>query len=79
MTGIVVNEHCNVGRAEFDALKAVLHNCTRTGPNSQNRAMVPDFRAHLGGRVSWVEQNNPLRGAKLRRLYDRIDWSPSLS
>lgn len=77
VTGIVVNEHCNVGRAEFDTLKAVLHNCVRTNPASQNRAMVPDFRAHLGGRVSWVEQINPLRGAKLRRLYDRIDWTPA--
>ena len=79
VTGIVVNEHCNVGRAEFDTLKAVLHNCVRTNPASQNRAMVADFRAHLGGRVSWVEQINPPRGAKLRRLYDRIDWTPSPS
>ena len=79
VTGIVVNEHCNVGRAEFDALKAVLHNCARTDPASQNRAMVADFRAHLGGRVSWVEQINPPRGAKLRRLYDLIDWTASSS
>ena len=79
VTGIVVNEHCNVGRAEFDALKAVLHNCARTDPASQNRAMIADFRAHLGGRVSWVEQINPPRGAKLRRLYDLIDWSATSS
>jgi retron-type reverse transcriptase len=75
VTGIVVNEHCNFGRAEFDTLKAILHNCARTGPAPQNRAGERDFRAHLEGRVSWVEQINPPRGARLRRLFERIDWS----
>lgn len=66
VTGIVVNTHCNVGRAAFDALKAVLYNCVRTGPAGQNRASEPDFRRHLDGRVTWVEHINPQRGAKLR-------------
>jgi RNA-directed DNA polymerase len=74
VTGIVVNEHCNVGRAAFDTLKAVLHNCVRTGPAAQNRASVPDFRRHLDGRIAWVEQVNPPRGAKLRRLFEQIAW-----
>ncbi len=75
VTGIVVNAHCNLGRAEFDTLKAILHNCARFGPSSQNRANVPDFRRHLDGRVAWAEQINPPRGAKLRRLFERIDWT----
>jgi RNA-directed DNA polymerase len=75
VTGIVVNEHCNVGRAAFDTLKAILHNCVHTGPAEQNRAGLPDFRGHLAGRVAWVEQVNPPRGAKLRRLFERIEWS----
>jgi hypothetical protein len=75
VTGIVVNDHCNTGRAEFDALKATLHNCIRTGPAAQNRSQLSGFRGHLDGRVSWVEQVNPPRGAKLRRLFDQIDWS----
>jgi RNA-directed DNA polymerase len=74
VTGIVVNEHCNIGRAEFDALKAILHNCARHGPAGQNRAAVPDFRRHLDGRVAWVEQINLRRGEKLRRLFDAIMW-----
>lgn len=78
VTGIVVNEHCNVGRAEFDALKAILYNCVRTGPALQNRAGAPDFRRHLDGRVTWVEQINPPRGAKLRRLFEQIDWRVDL-
>ena len=75
ITGIVVNERCNIGRAEFDTLKAILHNCVRTGPADQNRAEMPDFRNHLAGRIAWVEQINPQRAAKLRLLFDRIVWS----
>ena len=74
ITGIVVNEHCNIGRAEFDRLKAILHNCARHGPAGQNRAAVPDFRRHLDGRVAWVEQINLRRGEKLRRIFDGISW-----
>jgi retron-type reverse transcriptase len=79
VTGIVVNDHCNVGRAEFDRLKAILHNCVRTGPADQNRAGSPDFRRHLDGRVAWVEQVNPARGLKLRLIFDQIDWSSEFS
>jgi RNA-directed DNA polymerase len=74
VTGIVVNAHANIARDDFDTLKALLHNCTRFGPASQNRTAATDFRAHLDGRVHWVEQVNPQRGAKLRRLYDAIPW-----
>jgi retron-type reverse transcriptase len=75
VTGIVVNDHCNVGRAEFDTLKAILHNCVRTGPALQNHARSLDFRRHLDGRVGWVEQINPQRGLKLRLIFERIDWN----
>lgn len=74
VTGIIVNAHCNVPRRCFDELKAILHNCLRFGPVSQNRAAHPDFRAHLDGRITWVEQINPTRGAKLRRMFERVDW-----
>ena len=72
VTGIVVNAHNNLGRAEFDRLKAILHNCRTLGPAEQNRDNVTDFRRHLDGRVGWVEQVNPPRGAKLRRMFDLI-------
>ena len=74
VTGIVVNDHLNVPRPSYDALKAVLHNCARHGPAAQNRDGVPDFRAHLDGRVAWVEAVNPSRGAKLRRIFEAIAW-----
>jgi RNA-directed DNA polymerase len=72
--GIVVNVHPNVPRAEYDALKAILTNCKRHGAASQNRDGHADFRAHLQGRVAWVANVAPARGAKLRGLFDTIDW-----
>lgn len=75
VTGIVVNDHLNVRRCDYDELKATLFNCVRRGPASQNRSRIADFRAHLDGRIEWVRATNPARGAKLRGLYDAINWS----
>ncbi len=73
--GIVLNEHPNIGRDEFDRLKAILHNAAWHGVRSQDRDQHPDFRAHLSGRVSHIENVNPARGRKLRLLFDRIVWN----
>jgi RNA-directed DNA polymerase len=73
--GIVVNEHPNVTRAEYDELKAILHNAARDGPAAQNRSGVPHFREHLMGRIAWVEALNPQRGSRLRERFARIDWT----
>jgi hypothetical protein len=75
VTGIMVNAHINIARRDYDTLRATLHNCIRTGPSAQNQNFHPDFRRHIEGRVVWVEQVNPQRGRKLRRLFDRIDWT----
>jgi RNA-directed DNA polymerase len=72
--GVVVNERLNAPRHEYDVLKAILHKSRVHGPASQNRAAVPDFRAHLLGRVSWMESLNPKRGEKLRRQFASIAW-----
>ncbi|MGB0713548.1 MAG: reverse transcriptase family protein [Gammaproteobacteria bacterium] len=72
--GVVVNRHPNINRQDFDRLKAILTNCLRHGPDSQNRDRHQDFRAHLAGRIAHIQQLNPQRGLKLRRLWDRIDW-----
>ena len=74
VTGIVVNQRPNLAREDFDALKALLHNAVRFGPESQNRERHPDFRAHLLGRIGWVQQLNPDRAARLRASFDRIVW-----
>ena len=64
----------NVLRSEYDQLKAILHNAALHGPESQNRAGVADFQAHLRGRISWVASLNPSRGQKLRRRFAEIRW-----
>ena len=72
--GLVINAHANVPRGEFDNLKATLHNAAQFGPAGQNRGGVADFRAHLGGRIAFVEMVHPAHGAKLRRIFERIAW-----
>jgi RNA-directed DNA polymerase len=72
--GVVVNVHPNVTRAEYDRLKAILHNVARYGAASQNRAGVSDLEAHLRGRIAWVASLNPDRGAKLRQRFADISW-----
>ena len=74
LTGIVINQHPNISRAEFDLLKAQLHNCVRLGAKTQNRTGHSDFRAHLAGRIAYVHMLNPLRACKLSELFGRINW-----
>jgi hypothetical protein len=77
--GVVVNARTNVRRTDYDELRAILHNAARSGPASQNRGEVEDFRAHLLGRISWVQSLNPARGQRLRELFAVIDWSDDQS
>jgi retron-type reverse transcriptase len=70
--GIVVNAAPNITRAEYDRLKAILHNTARDGPAGQG---LSGRRAHLQGRIAWVAALNPARGEKLKRRFAQIDWS----
>lgn len=74
VTGVVVNARTAPGRREVDRLHAELHNCVVHGPTSQNRSGHPDFRAHLLGRIGWVEQVHPGRARRLREEFARISW-----
>jgi hypothetical protein len=74
VTGLVVNERDNAPRTEYDRLRAVLHDAAESGVEAANRDGHPDFRAHLLGRMSWVGFGHPERAAKLRRVFDRIEW-----
>ncbi|MBT0566786.1 RNA-directed DNA polymerase [Williamsia sp. CHRR-6] len=75
LAGLVVNDHPQVPRAEFDALKALLHNAITTGASTQNHAGHPDFRAHIYGRIAWVGATNASRRERLLALADQVDWS----
>ena len=74
LAGLVVNKRLNLARCDVDRLKATLTNCARHGPATQNRDSHDDFRAHLCGRVAFVESIHPGQGAKLRALLEQIDW-----
>ncbi len=75
LAGVVVNRHPNLARERFDTLKTMLTNCVRHGPASQNRDAHADFRASLEGHIAHASMLNAARGAKLRAIFDRIDWT----
>jgi hypothetical protein len=72
--GLVLNQRPNLPRRDYDRLKATLFNCVQHGPAVENRELRPDFRAHLTGRVAYVEMVNPTRSSPLRRLLSQIRW-----
>jgi RNA-directed DNA polymerase len=74
LTGLVANDRVNIVRADFDRLKATLNNCVRQGPASQNREGHVDFRAHLLGRVGFVETIHPEKGNRMRQMFEQIQW-----
>ncbi len=74
VAGVVVNDKTSVPRPAFDQLKAILHNCIKLGPRSQNRANHADIAGHLLGRIAHVRHLNPHKGEKLLAMYRRIDW-----
>ncbi len=73
LAGLVANRHANVIRSDYDRLTQVT-NCVRRGPESQNRDAHRSFRAHLAGRVAFVESINRAKGKRLRTLLEQIQW-----
>lgn len=69
VTGLAVNQRVNIPRPAYDLLKATIH---RLADPADPRRADPAFRAHLSGRISWVEQVNPARGLRLRAAFDRL-------
>lgn len=72
--GLVVNDRPRVARDEVDRLRAILHNCRRHGAAGQNRDGVPAWEQHLRGRIAWVAQHDPVRGARLLAQHAAVDW-----
>ena len=74
LAGLVVNDRPRVPRAEYDALRALLHNARLHGAASQNHAGHPHYRAHVLGRIAWVGTGDPARRATLLRMAREVDW-----
>ncbi len=75
VTGVVMNQRPNMPRVDFDRLKATPNNCVRHGPQSQNMAQHANFKAHLNGKIAYVQMLNAERAYKLRLLFDKISWA----
>ncbi|HEY5785577.1 MAG TPA: reverse transcriptase family protein [Microlunatus sp.] len=75
ITGLVVSgDRLGVPREYHDRLRAILHDAAVNGPEVANRGGLPHFRAHLEGRVGWVESVSAVRGRRLRAQLDAISW-----
>ncbi len=74
VANVTLNVRPNIDREEFDRLKAMLFNCARFGPLSQNREKHAHFAEHLQGRIAYISMINPQRGERLKALFDQIDW-----
>jgi hypothetical protein len=74
LAGVVVNAHLNITRTNYDRLKAILCNCVRYGPASQNREARTDFHKHLEGQIAYISMINPARGERLKTILEKIVW-----
>ncbi|MEJ6643039.1 MAG: reverse transcriptase family protein [Akkermansiaceae bacterium] len=63
LAGVVVNEHPNVSRRDFDLLKAILHR----GPSMDEKEI-------LRGEIAAVQMVNLRRGTKLMTLFEDVSW-----
>ena len=72
--GLIVNESVRASRRDYDAVKALLHNALRTGGEAQNRDGLPDFRAHVYGRIEWVCTGMQARRERLLAMGDAVQW-----
>jgi RNA-directed DNA polymerase len=72
VTGLTVNDRPQVARAERKRLRAILHNAKRTSLDAQNREAVPDFGAHLRGKIAFVHMVDARTADKLRTALDEV-------
>lgn len=75
VTGLVVNQGLGLKREDKRRLRAILHNVSRHGLNSQNREQHPNFAAWLRGWVAYAAMAEkhaaPMWWAKLRQALAR--------
>lgn len=74
LAGVVVNRKVSLRRTGLELLEAILTNCVRFGPASQNRDSLSDFRAHLQGRIGFVQMIDRVKGERLRTIFETIRW-----
>lgn len=72
VTGIVVNHGLSLPREDVRKLRAILHNAKKTGLSAQNREGIPNFEAHLRGKLAYLHMVDPERAVPLMRALDAL-------
>lgn len=72
VTGVVVNKCPGVSREERLRLRAIIHNASKRGLESQNRIGHANFLAYMHGKVGFVKMVNPDQGRKLENQLNKI-------
>jgi len=75
VTGVVVNDHCNVDRKTRRRLRAILHQAAKTGLPAQNRTGHDNFTGWVSGMLGYVKMINPQQGLKLFKAWDLLGGS----
>jgi hypothetical protein len=78
LAGNIVNKKNGPGRPKYRGLRAILHNCLRFGPETQNREMHPNFKEHLRGRIAQFQYSNTPLGDQLLVEFEKIQWKESV-
>jgi retron-type reverse transcriptase len=71
VTGVTVNQKLGVSREDVRQLRAIIHNVGKHGLESQNREQLPNFEAHLRGRIAFVNMVDPAKAKALGAALDR--------
>ncbi|TSD95722.1 RNA-directed DNA polymerase [Skermania sp. ID1734] len=74
LAGLVVNNRPAAPRYAYDQVRALLHNCQRTGAAAQNRQGHNDFRSHVYGLIAWIGETSPARRQRLLAMAELVDW-----
>lgn len=75
VTGVVVNDRCNVARKTRRRLRAILHQAAKTGLPEQNRIGHDNFAGWVSGMLGYVKMINPQQGMKLFKAWDSLGGS----
>lgn len=75
--GVVVNNKTNMIKKERYKLRAIVHNITKNGVESEalkNQSEISHFIHHIRGRINWLKQlNNPMGEKYANQLTQYLD------
>lgn len=72
VTGVSVNSKLGLSRKERRKLRAILHNASKNGLDSQNRGEHPKFAEHLRGKLAWVSMLDADQARALIAAYESL-------